>query len=103
MGSSAYGGGVASFGSLVSGPAKPANIEYPNSLAVDNGSNVSDSDVEPQVDSPTPGAFVLPNTGAPSLSTEVAASSSLAEAPPNQIEVVEGQNVQQPGTANPVS
>jgi hypothetical protein len=101
MGSSAYGGGVAAFGALVPGPGRPPSVEYPNADAPINDATVENSDVVSGIRADaTP--YVQPNVTAPEDNSEVAASSSLAEAGPNQIEAT-GENYIQPATSNPVS
>ena len=85
MGSSAYGGGVASYGALVPGPGAPPAVEYPNADAVDNGSTVENNSTPPQVGAPAPGSYQQPGTDAPSLDPQVDESTSLAMPGPNQI------------------
>jgi hypothetical protein len=79
----------------------PAPLVTPDAglgLAPVNDSNVENSSVTPQIEAS--GTYEQPNTSAPPANPAITISGA---APPNQIEVVEGENVRQPNTANPVS
>jgi hypothetical protein len=87
---------------LIPGPAWTGEDPiWPDSVPVDNGSNVEDNPTPPPVSGVTPGSYAQPDTGAPAANADVSVAG--VAPPPSAIVPDEGENYVQPDTSAPAA